>query len=73
MTEQDRKIQRLRQDNSALRQEIKRLTMENTGLREEINLIMATAGSCAFCAHIHEDCTPGRDGCVPEWRGLNHG
>ena len=47
--------------------------LEKAGMLEEIGLMVGTAQNCRFCAHIHEDCTPGTEECTPEWRGIKHG
>jgi hypothetical protein len=56
MTDKDRKIQDLRQ--------------ENIGLKEEITLIVESMRACRFCKNLKNACVPGGKVCKPEWRGL---
>lgn len=63
MTEQDMKIQRLRQENERLHRKLAEAILD-------INEILIQKELCGYCIYCDADCSPGGGNCVPKWRGM---
>ena len=56
MTEKDREIQTLREENKRLKKQIEGYVCEFR--------------VCRLCANVHGDCSPTDGSCSPKWGGL---